>query len=349
MNQAFAALTADIFSMSAWRLTWFFLCSFTIAKLFFSAKMSKSNKSAHWSFLIFPYLLIYCAFIFEFPLNQYGDFQRCFESNAAQTFIEALCIPLLAFVFRDQAWKALHSFVCFEIVAVWFRIPDFFTAPSFATAFIALSIPFVCNRIRFFGLLTILFHHGSTALVIIAFELLAYGWIKREKLKEYVQEFFAGGIVIVLFLIALIQNKSDLFLGSESRIQVWTRFMCEWAYSWHYALIDPLKIHFRNILIGTGPGSFMWISLIRDHFKTPAFMQLHSDVLQIIFELGLIGFILSFALFFRAVNKVKENAKLLAGLLGTLAFCLTYHPLRYGLSATLIALIFVDSLSYKRR
>lgn len=331
-------LTSEVYRLDIWRITLFVLCA--IGAISFAWQFR--NKIGNVAFFLWSYVLIYALSIFEFPYSQYGIMNRAFESSSAQTFVEALLIPYIAIQHGHKIYRVIPFVALFEIISVWAHFPGLFKAPSFSSAFIALCVPFLPWWLQAIAVITSLTHHGSTALLVLLFEFLALILFYQRKL------FFPALLGVSAFFIGACRFfGSTLMQGAHSRIVVWERFMCAWGGQWRYVLQDPFSINWKNLFIGTGPGSFMWISAILDKFQTPLFVQMHSDILQIIFEIGLVGFYLVFLVFVKAINNTKK-ASVFTSLWGTLAFCLTYHPLRYGASMVLISFIFYRALIIDR-
>lgn len=135
---------------------------------------------------------------------------------------------------------------------------------------------------------------------------------------------------------ALIVQKSGVVLGKAERLEHWRRYMAFWG-------ANP-----RDIILGFGTGSFMWLSLLVDKFTPPMFLHMHSDWLQILFEQGVVGLALCLGVVVSAAYRVWSSPKLLAGVLGVCAFGLTYHPLRFAPSALVVCLILNEAFKEKR-
>lgn len=110
------------------------------------------------------------------------------------------------------------------------------------------------------------------------------------------------------------------------RIEAWTRFMEWWGAN-------------VNHYFGSGIGTFLWIGPAIDHLKEPLFMQMHNDWLQILFEMGYVGWFLVWMAFTYLLMSCFKRPNLFAMLIGMAVFGVTYHPLRYFLSALLLLCI----------
>ncbi len=302
-------LTAAIDPNGVWRVS---ICIGLSIAVFFLLKKVPISRLAK---ALWGYILIYSLILMEYPYPFYGGLSRSFEASAGQTFAEAVLIPLAVLVYPKQILKCIPYVVGLEIFLLWLMNKGLMMAPSFDTAFIALCLPLVSPWLWVPAFITIITRHGSTALTIIAAQVFSYLLLKR-KFKHII----AGSMSME----ALIWIKSDFLLGFHDRFEAWTRFMKFWAET-------PNRIAF-----GHGPGSFMWSSLVIDGFKAPVFLAMHSDWLQITFDLGLIGLILCLAFTLETAWKRRN----LASLLGAVTFGMTYHPLRFLPSAVVTALIF---------
>src|SRR5574337_318547 len=189
--------------------------------------------------LLWSYVLGYSLFLFEFPALHFGLYDRAFQWTSAQVFAEAAVIPLGAVLFWRIGVKVLPYVVAFSLACVWFKLPGLMIAPSFNTALCAAAILFVPWWLKIAVLLTIATHHGTTAMMIIAAQLLAFA-IKDRKGRAVI----AVGIPSLLVL-AYIHSNGPLLDGME-RLETYKAFMTFWASKWKW------------IVVGVGPGSFMW-------------------------------------------------------------------------------------------
>lgn len=304
--------------------------------------------AALWGWVLFSAILI-----IEFPYFPFGMANRAFQATAGQTVVEAGLIPILFLLLKDSTisklWKVFQIVALVKIVLIWvygFCTPEipYFTwlsepgaviSSSFDCALLALYFPFAPWWLRVLILPTIAFHHGTTALTILAAELLA--WViagdrpsrMRPRLAWRIGVF--SGAIAVFLLLAGLHSNSHLFDGGE-RLGLWKKMMTYWCTMWQMQVF------------GIGAGSFMWISFAIDKFKMPMFQTMHNDWLQILWEYGAIGLFLAIATFIRACRNVWKDITLLMGVFGAGAFGFTYHPLQYFPSVFLLCLIFRKAL-----
>lgn len=302
------------------------------------------------------YVLARALLITEFPIPWFGIYNTAFEANAGRTLAEVLIVPGYALTVRpERAMRILRGLAWFLIPLIWLEpyLPgwihaaalhagplegavEYYAAPgailssSFDCAFLALFLPFSCLPLALASLITILFHHGSTALLVLLAEgaafTLVYG--RSAPFRQKLGLLVVSGLALVAFLALARFHANGEMLDGGDRLAHYRRLMAFWAGSW------------KLVLQGAGPGAFTWVSYILDKFEGELWQTLHSDVLQIAWELGLIGAGLALAAFVCAVRRARENVPVFCALFGALAFMIPYHPLRYIHGALLIAVIF---------
>lgn len=269
-----------------------------------------------WAFFIG-----YAVWIAEAPLLPFGDYTRAFQATAGQAAIEIALLVWAAIRLRKHIMLFATVITIIEQPLVWINHAGLMGWESFDCALIALCIPFVDRRMwvtTVTGIITILFHHASTAQLMLAAEMIAICPALTP-------------VVLVPLSFVMYWHHHGPWLDGMERVHTWIRMMKFWATDW------------KNIAIGTGPGSFMWISCLVDNFKPPIFLQMHNDWLQILFEEGMLGLGIAITLFYRAVQRCAKRDDFRAGVLGAAAFALTYHPLRFFPSAFMIAMVFANA------
>lgn len=272
------------------------------------------------------YALLYSLFLFEFPARHFANLTRAYQYTAAQAFVETIVIVYLATKQSKVIELCIAPFALISCLAVWTHTTGLLNAPSFNSAFAALLMPFVPLWVALIILATVLAHHGSTALLILGAQLLSIA-IRKHKFRPY----FAG-ILILLFGIAYLHHNGPLLDGLE-RLQKYGEYFDFWSQSNTW------------VFFGAGPGTFMWTSIMMSHFKPPLFLQMHSDWLQIIWELGMVGFFLALFTVNQAIDMNQNRPRIFAGILGVIAFGMTYHPLRFAPTALICAWIFYKAFN----
>jgi hypothetical protein len=319
-------LTAEICTGNVWPLTIFFGLALIILMWVFRNPLPLSVKC------LWAYVLIRALVAFEFPYPFWGPYTNTFKSTAGQAFAEVLLIPIGAAIFAPYIKKILPYLMLFTLGCVWFDWPGLMGALSFNTALTILAVPFLNFWLIIAALATMFTHHGSTAVLMTSTQLIPV----LLKIKRRPVFLILGTTSLIVLAATAYFHSGALFDGSE-RLQVYAHFMRMWSKDW------------IAIVAGIGPGSFMWISLSESRFKAPLFLQMHSDFLQIIFELGVIGFGLALWVFVDAVRRAWERPRILSALFGFYAFTLTYHPLRFFPTAILSAYIFVKAFECDKK
>ena len=346
-------LTLRLDQFGIWKISFFVgmcVCALTLLK-----KLEDLPICAR---ILWGYCLCYALFIIEFPYMLFGEANRAFESSAGQNFAEVLVIPLVVWTLQQKTVEkmiyCLRYIALIEIVLVWantiasWRHPEIniqgvyglMKAPSFDLALLALFIPFAPLWINVIVVGTILTHHAGTADLILAAELLGFAIAKKIPWSRLL---VIGGLTLAgFFLIALFHSHTGLLDGVE-RLNQYKRFMSFWL----FGLNDGEGIKWPWVFFGVGPASFMWCSIMIDQLKGPVVVFLHSDWLQIVFELGLVGLALVLSVYFYAIRQSWRDKVLLPALLGVGAFAIPYHPTRFFPSAFLLAVIFRLALKGK--
>lgn len=280
--------------------------------------------------LLFTYLLFWCLFILEYPAIHFGPFTPNFQSTAAQVFAESLLILYAVGALSKWIAYLIPVLALFASMCVWLGLPGLMHAPSFNAALAAACIPAIASPYLIgFIILTALAHHGSTALLILGAQLLALILKKRVKWEWLLWAGIAGIVSATLW-----QNQPHF--NSGERLEKYAEYLHFWARDW------------KSVVFGMGPGSFVWYPIMRNLNNpepTRIFLQMHSDYLEVLWALGLVGEVLAVAVCARAVKKAwGMSVEALAGVLGCLAFMLTYEPLEYFPSALLTAWFFARVL-----
>lgn len=340
-------LTLAIDINGTWRLTIFWGLIFCALLL-----VRKVLAQIGWVATLFlGYAFVFALYITEYPNLPYGAYNKIFQTTAGQALFELSFITLTLFMVRKKwLWVLIPPLlVAIEIPLLWIQKYGIMIAPSFDTALLALCIPFVEWWLVVPAVITILFHHGSTALMMLA----TYALILGLRTKTYR---IVTYLALPVCAAAAYFHSHGPWLDGLERLRVWGHYMERWAgwggsignvYGHHWGVLKVAleSCDWKTIFLGAGPGSFMWFSLMIDNYKPPMFLHMHSDWLQILFELGVVGLVLALGTFGVALKKAWRDTPLLMGVVGTAAFALTYHPLRFFPSAFLVAMIFAKALT----
>ena len=309
-----------------WMTTFFIAISLTIV-----------FASAQWDHLLprsVMFLALYVAiealFVLEWPAMHFGPYTPNYQATAGQVLVELFFVPIGAWLFRDQIEKYLAYPALFACLCTWMGRPGLLNAPSFNSAFAAAALPFIPWQAALIVIVTVVSHHGSTALMILGAQMFALAIRNNDRFS-----WVTFSMVSVVAAFFAYRHSGVMFDGGE-RLEKYCEFFRFWAK-------EP-----RWIIAGVGPGSFIWTSLMIDNFKPHhLFMQMHSDWLQILWEEGLAGLGLTLWVVIAAVKRAWNDTNCLAGIFGIVAFALTYHPIRFYPTALLTAFIFLRAFSCK--
>ncbi len=253
------------------------------------------------------------------------------DQTAGQAFAQLLIYPLGVFLLPPRLFKYWRKlFFCLGILESFLLLTQgegLFSASSFDAAFIAVLIP-ILNWWAWgpCAFAVAASPRAGTAFVVVLSMLLSVpvrrGWVEAGLA-------FCGALMTAAFAMAVLPSLHGF--GSAGRVDAWFRFMYWWRdhASW---------------LFGTGTGTFQWIGPAIDGLEGKLFLQMHNDWLQVLFEGGVIGFALVFMAYVYLLVKANGRPKLFASLIGYGAFALTYHPLRFPLSALLLCCLVRETL-----
>ncbi len=344
-------LTTAIDLMSIWRLGIYFGMSALIflgLEIYTGAKISRLIKATYQEspWIFWAWILLGAVYQLEFPGLPFLDNNAAYSWAAGQTFAEALLIPL-SVLLLPKKWRSK----CAEILVVLTVIVELFLTswnswiiwrhPELANigypvinglmrgvsldmVLLALLVPFTPWWLALLSILSIVTHHGTTALMVLGAEVFAWAFINL-RLRYAI----ALPVVVTPILGALAYWHSNApLLDGHERLAAWTRYFSFWWESWGF------------VAFGVGPGSFMFTAMQIDK-KPPIWFFMHSDFLQVPWELGVVGLALMLMAFARLVISARYDVKLLAAMFGLMAASLTYHPFRFFPGMLYAAFVFV--------
>lgn len=268
------------------------------------------------------------------PNNHFGLALRSFQATGAEALLEMVVVYYFArWVVtsqrRDRRVKYwVRALVVVEIALIWYQRAGLMGWESFDCALIAYAVPFgVFGPWLFFGVLATVLTHHATAAVIILFTHYLTG-NRSWKIIAAWAPVFIGAIVYHA------HGHWDWLYGSD-RLHAWARYFYEW-------------IHFGDgtFFLGTGGGSFQWLSMLTDDFKGPLFLCMHNDWLQILYEQGVLGLMCAIGTFLYACQRARGNPRLFSAVVTAGVFGLFWHPLRFFPSAVLITIAFTRAFLY---
>lgn len=328
-------LNAQIDPGGVWRVSIFFGLLFLIVSLAWRHRQEIGVLvGAGWS-----YALGRALYILEFPSFPFGDYNVAFISTAGQNFAELILIPGAVFMLGDRGrrylWEVFKWTILVEVCLVWLKFPALMTVPyagSLDLALIAMFVPFAPAWLAALSVFTILLHHGATAQSVLAAQALVFLFYYFKRRYAVI---LAAASTAALTLAAYIHTRGGSPFDSEGRLKMWKRAML----FWYHGGLQPDAVSSKWILIGVGPGTFMWTHFMMDGFVGEIFPWLHSDWLQVTWELGTLGGAAMLAITLLAAWRSRKAPRALAGVLGCAVCALSYHPLRYFPSALLVALV----------
>lgn len=142
------------------------------------------------------------------------------------------------------------------------------------------------------------------------------------------KKFWRLGILIAISFVAGMFLKGDRLFHSQGRTEVW-------SVSFDYFKEQVSIIH------GAGFGSFYVIGQALTH---GVYLWLHSDWMQVGFEMGFVGLVLVMALYCQALWKARFRPDLFSALMGYAAFGVANMPLRYPIAGILGAFLLRQAL-----
>lgn len=168
--------------------------------------------------------------------------------------------------------------------------------------------------------ISILVIGGTTAFFAIGAGLAAMTFLHWRK------NFLAALGALSFFVLICWFRTGKEFLNDWGRFQEWQLFFDWWAQK-------------ANPLIGTGLGSFEILGPMIQNKQSGLYLFMHNEYLQILFELGAIGFLLSAAVWVKALIKSFREPWLFACLTSASVVMLTQFPLRFFLSQLLFMVL----------
>lgn len=286
------------------------------------------------------------------PFSNFGmAYDHYLQSTAAKGFIFLQLFAVL-FVVPTRYYKVLRSSLgpiaivstisAFATYIVTGKATGIVGATSIDSALIACCLPYLWRVLKqcelplriiitALAVIAIFILGGSVALgclvTIILFSVPVQNWRK----------YFILSVLSVMTLVATYYFMFDRALFNSSR-----RF---------FAYEISLKYFWENVNVWIGTGiSTYWVygPLIQDQNKwgkSEYFTFLHSDILQLLFEFGIVGIVLFLLMISGAISRIWQGKRyLLAPIMAYLVFMTFYYPLHSFLTAFVGAIIYRDTL-----
>lgn len=272
--------------------------------------------------LVATHSLVFILMIFLVNLLTEPDKLIYFFSRLA--FINSLLIIGLSFFYDNYAGMMLNL--------------------SMDATFISIMFPFLIEASKEFKkkidqvailaipVIAILISKSSIGVGGLAVSIVGYFFAKKDFKIKYLS-------IPVFILILAFFYDPNLF-DSNGRVENWKRSI-DWFFN------------HGNIYTGMGLGTYWRLGPFIQKLQNPGtdprnlFNFMHSDFLQIFFEMGLIGLFLSIGVFLRSLIKSLKDPYLFASVLTFGAVCFFNMPLRFILTSTVGMTIIISSLRKK--
>lgn len=309
-----------------WRVTYFFAMVLGIA--FLGLRFRK--RLGLPVVVIWGYFLCSALMTFENPFSYSWGIPFQLDQSSGQAFAQLLMVPLMVLAIPRawfHRWKvALVTVALLDVLAVFIWGKGVMIATSFDAAFMALLVP-MANVLAIFPLMVgIIYAKGSTAFLVLIAE--AAGAILIIKKIRHIAPILAA---VSMALLLAVYTQGHELLEPTGRLNSWRRYMAWW---------DTCANH----VFGTGTGTFMWISPYTKIFGDNAFLHMHNDWLQVLFEGGTIGLSLLLAFAGHLLWKSRHRPYHFTTVCGLMACMLTYHPLHFFFTSFLACCLARDIL-----
>lgn len=296
---------------------------------------------------LLAYLFINSALMFQNPTETWDKLQVLIDSKAGIGFATlSILISSIAFLPSktvQYVYKALIIFISFDALVVCFNGWGAFNAGSLDTSMIAVAIIMLLFRPQQFKslwtlvlstvcLIALIWQKGSTAYFVLAGGLSSY-FLARANLSRNPYLLLSCIPIISLIFGLGVFTTGDQFLNPWDRFVEWKRLF-EWFWS------------NANLVVGTGMGSFEVIGPVVQQAAgvKKVFLFMHNDWLQILFEFGILGAILTLWVCADALWRARKEPWLFATLCAFGIAMIPQFPLRFSASQILIVLLLRTAL-----
>lgn len=335
---AMTPYTVMIDYRGVWSISIFImLCVFASSIIF-----QYRERIGFWACTFWCYVVLHGLYLTHYPEVHFQNYLMAFRASAGQTLIESILVPLAVIEFGPWLWRMrsiwMSALCAYAAYCAYIDTPGLMLAISFNNALAVLCLPFVSIYLVLPVLAIVLTRHSGTAQLMLACQavLIVWNWMRDSHRPFQWSRYIAmlGGILVSILSVYLVfhYQVAGPWWEGNGRFALMIRSFSIWEQS------------MQAILVGFGPGTFLYISTIMDHFQAPMFFQMHSDFLQIAFEHGILGWSLAMMVFIQAVRNSWNNRPLIRALVMIFVFCLTYHPMRFAPTQLILALIFYRAL-----
>jgi hypothetical protein len=243
--------------------------------------------------------------------------------SCAQACVLMILFPIVGLYLPIKWYK-----IIFNIWAVWECYILLTTGnglengQTFCAALLILTLPVTFPLIWPLMLFTAFKFGGSTALFVGLGMLLAYLAPRIYKVLQDTRIALATAAVGAAVTYFAWDKVIDLF-DSSQRVPVWITFYKVW------------RDNFPKIQ-GIGVGSWEWLGAFIDNPAKQSFIWVHNDYLQVLFEAGVVGFILLILSVAWVLWNARLNAHLRALSWGVAICMISYFPLHFAISQLLV-------------
>lgn len=315
--------------------------------------------TAWWPPLIVPYLFINCAWII-YRGNHYQSVsiltRTALQSYSMQYLFTGICCGLIVFLYRKHWARAMAVIGFADALYVIVQRLILMKAPYFCggllgnaslnACFIATTMPLmmkyfnarICIVIIAISSISILFC-GSTMGILALLFMGVYSIYLSLGIKK--AAIYGSFMAVGLFMFGMATSGAG-FLSSSNRLYMWKFFMTRW-----YNM--PWKFN----LFGAGVGTFpVFSSDWQQYFKValPAWWSwMHNDLLDLLFEGGVIGVVLALMAWFYLYLKSRQLSIYFHTSFMTFSLIsLGNHPFHVPLTALLGGYLIMGCINQRR-
>jgi O-antigen ligase len=281
---------------------------------------------------LYIYLLCHTATLAFWPYEQLINLMPHLKYNVRASHAQSLAYLLLIPMVMDKVYptKLLWQFLAWafvtDAVAILFGFPGITYGLSFDTSVIILLLPifyrptWIRRILTACALIAVVKVGGATSLVMATAMLTIYAVKSKNKILMTI--LLAGSSYLA---VKAVLSSSSL---SHGRFELWTPFM-------RWFIVNAYH------LVGTGLGSFEWYAQFIYNDKSGAYTFLHNDLLQLLFETGIIGLVLGLGTIGETIWALRKNTQMLTVSVGLIIFMLFYSPTHIfaGMMITILLLV----------
>lgn len=301
-----------------------------------------------WSYFIARQ--IWSVFTPWFHVTYGYQLQNVMQVAEAQALIQIVVYPAIIFSLPPIDWKKYWTiFMLFDFSIILFGSKGILTGVSFEPGVFAIMSPWFMSLAlgstyigaMVFGssmliltLFWIIWQKSMTGIMVLAVCVLA--WIWKNRWRHSWQNFILLIMVVGLGAVgvAFIISHNKDFSSINPRYDAWNLHMHFW-----WDKID----HF----FGQGLGSYQWTAPFL-MVKKWAYISLHNDYLQILFETGFLGLSAFLLICSSILWRSLRSPVLFPMVVGALTFMWSYYPLHVGFTQIMFLFLVKEVTDDKR-